>query len=613
MNDTFHVPLQLTHYREKAEVASSDLAAEKIKTSTLKNEVQVKSCEIRVSDKDQRVTDLQCEIATQKQNGARQTALIQSLRHRLQEAEEAIDAKESAASRGDVTIAALKKEMQSQQDRLQQAETALKRRINEEENATKKAHSWKTKYLELKDQLSSVLHVDLSESTLESTSLLIKKVNDLVRDRQNLEEKTKSLSDSLQENDLESKARRETIMRLVAEVGNEKKEVEKQQQTIKDFNRKNDTLEQKVCQLEVDLENSRDKLKTSQEVWSTTRDALQEREEKLNLLEQSLQNAKENEQAVQTKLTKFCHHLSEIMNCEESEESIINNVKKITRECRDANSTVENIQIKLRNTQEELDGQRNINRTTLRRAVEAESQMKDMEDRSSGLEGELLSSDVERDQLREDRHKYMRFCENLANTMKLNEIAQDAGLDVNGEALLERARQLVKLESEEINDRSSTIYSLQRKLKWFKQQMQSKDLQLGLLQKKLSSLDDTIRSKSRVEVERDESTIKFKKLQKQCEKYRGELLQSQKQVTELKAQLLETSELKRENMTQSQKIEDLELMISKLAKSKERTTRQLQGMKRNLHHSEAEAKEEKVKTYSSINQLKVELNNVKKL
>lgn len=64
-------------------------------------------------------------------------------------------------------------------------------------------------------------------------------------------------------------------------------------------------------------------------------------------------------------------------------------------------------------------------------------------------------------------------------------------------------------------------------------------------------------------------------------------------------------------MKQSQKIEDLELMISKLAKSKERTTRQLQGMKRNLHHSEAEAKEEKVKTYSSINQLKVELNNVK--
>ena len=74
--------------------------------------------------------------------------------------------------------------------------------------------------------------------------------------------------------------------------------------------------------------------------------------------------------------------------------------------------------------------------------------------------------------------------------------------------------------------------------------MQSKDLQLGLLQKKLSSLEDTVKDKSRVEIERDESSIKFKKLQKQCDKYRGELLQTQQVVTELKAQLLETSELK---------------------------------------------------------------------
>lgn len=65
-----------------------------------------------------------------------------------------------------------------------------------------------------------------------------------------------------------------------------------------------------------------------------------------------------------------------------------------------------------------------------------------------------------------------------------------------------------------------------------------------MLQKKLSSLEDTIKDKSRVEVERDESSMKFRKVQKQCEKFRAELLQSQQLVTNLKAQLLETSELK---------------------------------------------------------------------
>ena len=51
--------------------------------------------------------------------------------------------------------------------------------------------------------------------------------------------------------------------------------------------------------------------------------------------------------------------------------------------------------------------------------------------------------------------------------------------------------------------------------------------------------------------------------------------------------------------------------MGKLAKSKERTTRQLQGMKRDLHHTETEAKEEKAKTSSSMTQLMVELNSVK--
>ncbi len=64
-------------------------------------------------------------------------------------------------------------------------------------------------------------------------------------------------------------------------------------------------------------------------------------------------------------------------------------------------------------------------------------------------------------------------------------------------------------------------------------------------------------------------------------------------------------------MEQSQKLDDLERLVGKLAKSKERTTRQLQGMKRDLHHTEADAKEEKAKRSSSMSQLMVELNSIK--
>jgi len=44
--------------------------------------------------------------------------------------------------------------------------------------------------------------------------------------------------------------------------------------------------------------------------------------------------------------------------------------------------------------------------------------------------------------------QFVTFCEKMARVMKLDEIADDVGLDVNGEALLARGEQLVKLEVE---------------------------------------------------------------------------------------------------------------------------------------------------------------------
>ena len=54
----------------------------------------------------------------------------------------------------------------------------------------------------------------------------------------------------------------------------------------------------------------------------------------------------------------------------------------------------------------------------------------------------------------------MLFCEKLANTMKLDEIAGDAGLDVNGEALLARAKQLMKREVRRRGGISKSSYIL---------------------------------------------------------------------------------------------------------------------------------------------------------
>lgn len=65
----------------------------------------------------------------------------------------------------------------------------------------------------------------------------------------------------------------------------------------------------------------------------------------------------------------------------------------------------ESLRIQFKNLSEELESQRNLHRTTLKRANEAETLLKDNQERVTGLEGELLTSDVERDQLKDDKRK----------------------------------------------------------------------------------------------------------------------------------------------------------------------------------------------------------------
>ena len=67
----------------------------------------------------------------------------------------------------------------------------------------------------------------------------------------------------------------------------------------------------------------------------------------------------------------------------------------------------ESLRIQFKNISEELESQRNLHRTTLKRAHEAETLLKENQERVTGLEGELLTSDVERDQLKDDKRKVM--------------------------------------------------------------------------------------------------------------------------------------------------------------------------------------------------------------
>ena len=81
--------------------------------------------------------------------------------------------------------------------------------------------------------------------------------------------------------------------------------------------------------------------------------------------------------------------------------------------------------------------------------------------------------------------QYLRFMEGLAKLFNVNSITMDVGFDMAVDTLLAKADQLVRQENDTLSERKTTIYNLQRKIKTNKEQLESRDLHIDLLRKKV--------------------------------------------------------------------------------------------------------------------------------
>ena len=81
--------------------------------------------------------------------------------------------------------------------------------------------------------------------------------------------------------------------------------------------------------------------------------------------------------------------------------------------------------------------------------------------------------------------QYLLFLERISRALKMDPLAADVGLELACDAVVGRAEQLVNLEADQLSDRKTHIYNLQRKVKSLKEQLESKDLHMELLRKKV--------------------------------------------------------------------------------------------------------------------------------
>jgi protein subunit release factor B len=81
-------------------------------------------------------------------------------------------------------------------------------------------------------------------------------------------------------------------------------------------------------------------------------------------------------------------------------------------------------------------------------------------------------------------------------------------------------------------------------LRTLKEQLEKKDLHLDMLRKKIMILEESVKMRTTLELERDEASSRAKKLMKQVERMETDLRDSRVNIKDVKSQLADAAEYK---------------------------------------------------------------------
>ncbi|KAK3093737.1 hypothetical protein FSP39_019476 [Pinctada imbricata] len=557
--------------RHAVEHARSELAAAQVKND--KCLVRIKELESDLEAKEIKIREIKTLYETSKENESRLSALLESHRQQI------------LGSGG--------------------------KHLEEREKAETQYAMLEKRYQEMTSQLTSILRVDEFSDFSYSAEEIVRKMTDLVQENALLKGKIVTLHETLNNTELESKASRETIMRLVSEVGKEQKVATRFTSEVENLRLERD---QAITECRnIDRENVllRERMEACQKALDAAREELQLKEHRLSSIDREYRATSEDIRKYHTEASLFREQIANLLSSEISEEAIKRRVNLLQQDNRDLVTKVESMEERVKTLTEQLETQYELHKTASHRARKAESELAELEERLRSAEGELAAGDVLRDGFKLDKEKYLRALQRLGEKMKMDRISIDLGLDLTIDALITRAEQLVKLEQDAIADKSTHIYNLQRKVKSLKEQLESKDLHLDLLRKKMTNLEEKLLGKSTIEKERDGETFRVRKLEKLVEKLKFQLQDSRQENTNLKAQLLGSSDLKMRTLEQRKEIEELVAQVDELEDVRKRQSSKIRHLKEEVDATNVDTAEKRVVSENAVQALSSELRTTK--
>ncbi|KAJ8308568.1 hypothetical protein KUTeg_013442 [Tegillarca granosa] len=610
--DTFRHDTVYLGERHAVEQARSDLATLQVKNEKL--QVQVRELQTELDTREIRIKEMQVLLDTSKENEARLSALVESHRQQIIELEGRSGSYESAVGRSEFTVAALQKQQEESQTKILELESRLRQHLETREQAEVQKQAIERKYEELISQLNSILSIDSSYRM--TTEDALRKLTDLVQENAMLKGKIVTLSETLNSTELETKASRETIMRLVSEVGKEQQIATRYTSEVDSLKMERDSAITARISLEKEVEIMRERLEASQKALEASRCEMEMREGRLSKLEQEYRVNAHESRTFSTQIHLFREQLASLLSdvdwsVDPSEESIKLRISHLQQRNKELIVAAQTLEERVKTLTEQLESQYELHKTAASRARQVEAGIAEMENRLRSAEGELAAGDVLRDGFKIDKERYMMCLQRLGEAMKMDRISIDLGLDMTIDALIARAEQLCRLEKDTIADKTTHVYNLQRKVKALKEQLESKDLHTDLLRKKITTLEEKLLGRSEIAKERDNETYRVRKMEKIIAKLKLQLQDAKAENVNLKAQLLGSSELQVRTLEQRKEIEDLVAQVEELEEVRKRQARKIGDLKHEVDYQDQDTRKKNVVADNALQALSSELRTTK--
>ncbi|XP_010178929.1 PREDICTED: coiled-coil domain-containing protein 170, partial [Mesitornis unicolor] len=421
----------------------------------------------RMVSKEATFQELKADVESYKENNARQMSRLLSLQTRVQEMEEEACVLITSKNQAELTAQAAFKENQELKEELHEQKAKLNKYLNECEESMTQASEISRKYGELLTQLSGSLDTDIREKEKPQEHLM-SKVSEICKENLTLKDEVAALQQAVNVHEMESKASRETIMRLVSEVTKEQKKAAGYYQDMEKLSKNLDSAIIGRESLEMEIRNLQDKLTANQKALDASKWELHSLKKSSSELDGSLKSSREEARTAQSSLMAFKEQIATLLSdgsatVKPSEKAILKKIQEINCKEESKEIMVSQLETQIARLTEALENQTRLYQEALKRSRKAEKCSETFQDQLKYLEEELLSVDLIQDGLKLEKQKYLKFLEQLNEKMKLDILAAEVGFDMNADAILARVEQLVKLEGEAVIENKTMAYNLRRK------------------------------------------------------------------------------------------------------------------------------------------------------